>query len=603
VVILPQLVLAAVWSGANPGIFADTTADSSRVVDLQSVRLTLEELLSLDPEDAGEGFLEDFLENPRQAPSGLESTDGADRVFNGGGEVARAGLQVAFKRTTNENSGESSFAGSPGQWLARLGVRMSEHFSWGLTTTKDAGERSDLAFLSGFFHLQDLPLGSSIVLGDYRIDAGCGLVLSGNLSGGGSLPLAGKFTSSNSFVRPYRQRNEFAFLRGLSFMMCPFQTVRICAFTSRRSIAGSNGDDGVVINRSGLFRTAGEIARKGLIQERLLGGRVEYGSSVNHRLGISFLHAGFTPDLAGSDLHSPRGSGLTVVGVDGRLVFGRAVLCAEFAFSDNGAIASAFGILMRFKRSSLVFDARTYAPDYRNPRFGGPGSGDGANEAGFGMSGFLEVTPRFELHGSLRQQWTPWATTRIHATKGKRESIAGVRRKGKAECSVEYRRKENEQELTLTDDPVGRGVKLITITKDRVKLALKMILGSGIELNSSAEVVWVRTPDAGDRGEVVREEIICRPVSWCSLSGRMVLFSSGSYESRLYDLDGDPIGTHSWNMLYGSGARLGAAVTFRLSSVKLRASLYWACEEGYRPGLPAGPIREETTGLRMNWDL
>jgi hypothetical protein len=574
-------------------------------MDLQTIRLTLEELLSIEPEDAGEGFLEDLSENFRQAPSGFETGDEVDPVFNPAGRVAGAGLLMAFKRTMKANSEEPSYTGSPGQWFARLGVPMSERFSWGLTATKDAGEPTELGFLSGYVQLQDLPLGSSIILGDYLIDAGCGLVLSGNLNGGGSLPLARRFTSSNSIVRPYQQRNEFAFLRGLSFLMSPLRNVplRICLFTSFRSIAGSNGDDGALMTRSGLFRTASEIARKGLIKERLMAGRVEYGTSVQHQLGITLWHSGFTPDLAGTDLNSPRGSSLTVAGLDGRFVIGRTVVCAEVALSDNGGIATALGLFIRLERSSLVFDARAYAPDYHNHRFGGPGSGEGANEVGFGMSGFFEITPWCNLHGALRQEWTSWAANRVHATKEKRESIAGVRFLGKAECSLEYRRKENEQELTLTGDAIGRGAKLITVTKDRLKFALKTVLGSRIRLNTSAELLWVRTDEAGDRGEVVREEIICKPVGWCSLSGRMVLFSSGSYESRLYDLDEDAIGSHTWNMLYGSGAGLGVVATFRLSSIKLRTSLYWSREDGYRPQLPAYTIREESAGFRMVWDL
>lgn len=582
----------------------DSNATPAVISPENVIRLTLEELLKVDPADAGDGYLDQYFESLEDTPGVIDI--GLRHEGATGSMRKRSKFLSAFERSIGGEKTTPTSSGSDVRWVNRIEVNFSPVSSAGFTLAKDAGERVDLGFLSGFVRIGGLPFETSVIAGDYVIDAGCGLVLARALGGGGSLSLLRNLAGESPPATPYRSRNEYSFLRGVSVSVGPLSTVPlgICSFMSIRSLAGAVDGEFASLSRSGLFRSDAEISRKGAITEKLSGGRLLFACDPAIRVGLTLVHTRYAPRLRGLPPSVLPLDSQTIVGLDGKLSFSGGSACAEVARSGNGSLAAAVCFLLRSGRSTIVADLRAYEPEFINNRFGGPGSGDGANEVGFGVNCSFEVMHWFNLRVSRRQEWTPWAGGRVFAREARCESILGSHLvlSHAAELSLEYRRRESEPDETVIDERGRSSVRRIDTRKNVLALSMKNAPGMNIEITSAFSFLWMdrSASGVGGRGDFMQEKIVWKPARWCSMAASMLLFSSSSYEARTYVLEEDPISGRRWMMLYGEGMRVGLAFTAGIPATSLKVIFSWFREErSRRSEVPTG---EDSLGLRALWE-
>jgi hypothetical protein len=586
---------------------ADTTeVDSVFQPSLSSWRLTMERLLDIDPEDLSESYVESYADFLGDVSGIEDSSRLGTSFFHLGLRKKLAEVLYAFGQNTKMEEEDQAFRGSPGRWYGRMYASLSEKISCAVSAGKDAGERADLGFLSGFVRCTDFPPGSEFIFGDFVVDAGCGLVSSADPNGGGRVTLARRLNRSPLVIRPYQYRNEFSFLRGMGWTLSlgPSLPVRLCAFISRRSLTGRSVGSGFALATTGLFRTEGEISRRGAIRETLVGGRLEFMAASQNVFGLTMSHAEFNPSLAAASLGQPEHRA-ALVGVDARINFGKISLSAEAARSENGGTAFVAVGSLEDGQITILLDGRSYARDFQNHRFGGPGSGTGANETGFGLDCRLQIAEWCTARSAVGEEWTPWHTDGIKSRKGKWWLAIGgdFRLLRTFDVTFEFRRKQTEEDLSAEESGQGT-LRRADVTKDRIGVSGRLALGRKAELVTRADLLWrsVHADQRGDWGEVVRMELSCRPVSWCSLEGCIHLFSSSSYSAQIYVLADDPISTQRWRALNGDGTRWGIVARARPGQ-GMTASLYWAFEETRRRQ-PFVPVqRDRLLGFRLTWGL
>jgi hypothetical protein len=587
---------------------ADTAeVDSALVAPFASWRLTLERILDIDPDDMAESYVQsysDFLADV----SGIEDSTSFDAIsYSSRRRRKVAEVLYAYGQSIEGGGEDQGFTGSNGRWFGRVCVSLSDQVTFSVSMEKDAGERTDLGFLSGFVRCAGLPGGLELIVGDYVIDAGLGLVSSGDPNGGGRVAVARKLSQTRRTARPYQYRNEFSFLRGLSWTMslAPSLPMRLYGFISQRSLAGSRVDSGLSLSTSTLFRTNGEISRRGAIREILVGGRVEYSPTAQSVLGLTLSRTGFKPTLM-TARQDQSADGVSLVGVDAGIVLGKFALSAEAARSGDGGTAFAAVGSLKLDRTTLLIDGRSYARDYRNHRFGGPGSGRGANETGFGIDCHLQFAEWYTVRGALGAEWTYWQTGDIPATDGNSWLVLGgnFRLLRSFDLSLEFRRKQTEEELSAAESGYGT-LKRSDVIRDRLGFSGRLALGRKTELIVRADLVWrsARANRQADRGDVVRLELSHQPVGWCSLNGSVLLFSSSSRLAQPYVLEDDPISTQRWCGFSGDGTRWGIVAKVRLPDQGLTGSLYWGFEESRRRQ-PFVPVEfDRSFGFRLHWEL
>ncbi|MFT7249057.1 MAG: hypothetical protein ACI97P_001837, partial [Arcticibacterium sp.] len=178
---------------------------------------------------------------------------------------------VRMEQTLEQSKGyrEDKFLGSPQKLYARYRLQHPKDFSLGLTIEKDQGEPNIADYTT--FHFQLLNKGKlkNAILGDYQLQFGQGLVMSGGYAAGkGSEPI---YTTRRSDlgIRPHNSVLEGGFLRGAaaSYEAGDFLVTGFGSLAKRDGSINTeveNREDvfsSILI--SGLHRTASEIAKKG----------------------------------------------------------------------------------------------------------------------------------------------------------------------------------------------------------------------------------------------------------------------------------------------------------------------------------------------------
>lgn len=202
-----------------------------------------------------------------------------------------------YNRTLQRKAGFDAegkiFQGSPENIYTRFRSSIPGDFSIGLTAEKDAGEpftwRSarQMGFDYTSFHLQLQNKGRirNLILGDYQVQAGQGLVLGGLFGlGKGGGETVSTLRRSNLGGLPFTSSNENGYLRGLLFTYRVTPSILITPFYSRvkrDAAVESDSTEALVatsLRLSGLHRTPSEIQGRKVTTETNTGIILNYNS-------------------------------------------------------------------------------------------------------------------------------------------------------------------------------------------------------------------------------------------------------------------------------------------------------------------------------------
>jgi hypothetical protein len=199
------------------------------------------------------------------------------------------------------------YLGSPDKLYLRYRVSHTKDFSFGFTAEKDAGEqlawepqtrRYGADFVSLHAQLMNRGRIKNIVLGDYQVQFGQGLIVSAGFAVGKGAETINTVRRSNLGIRPYSSVLESGFFRGGGATYQINDRLELTGFYSRlrrdAAILNSNDTTETIedyvssVRITGFHRTASEIAAKGDILEQNGGGNLLYRSKdKNFEAGIT----------------------------------------------------------------------------------------------------------------------------------------------------------------------------------------------------------------------------------------------------------------------------------------------------------------------------
>jgi hypothetical protein len=561
--------------GTVGGVFPDTLArDSSR----EEAGL-LEEVLAIDPEDNSASYLDDL------ADAALDTIPLLPRQRR----TPAVSVSFAAASAFQQGSDPPNYRGSPLKSLFSTRLRPSPNLSLGLLAEKDAGEPLELGFLSGHLEALSLPLDSRMVAGDYLVDAGCGLILSGELSG----THHHRARQGASALRPYARRNEYSFLRGIAWEMPASRgfPVRTLLFFSRRSL--SSYDERVFPNTSGLFRSDGEIRGRGRIGESLLGTRLDALPSAELQLGLTLLEARFSPALEGRATGEPSGERLLLAGIDLSYVSGSLDLAGEVA--GPGGLACALRALLPLAPGShLALEFFSTAPGFTNHRFGGRPRSEGSS--GFSVEITFPLTSWFIFRSTLEEEWSPGPAGKGEKTAFRAGWNLVLASSASLSLDLRWRRFEEEHPMEGISGALTRAV--LDVDRRTLGFQLRLELARSLGILSRGELLLRSLPALAltERGEALREEVQWRPAPCFSLSAHLLLYSSASAETRLSFLEKDAVSRSLWQTLTGEGEAWGAVLALRRGTWRLW--LYWS----HLMANEENGAEHESGGLRLEWE-
>ena len=496
-------------------------------------------------------------------------------------------LETAEGYDPERNGG---YLGDPNKYYFRYRHTYNDNLSYGITAEKDAGEPfggdynpQGFDFYSAHIFAKDLSKHiRAVALGDFGVTLGQGLLINTGFGAGKSANVTAIRRQGAAF-RPFTSVNEANFMRGAAVTATLGKHLEISVFgSSRRRDANTILNIDTLseipaellvssVQTSGLHRTTNEMADKNAIGQITAGGRIQY-TMRRGVIGINSLYNRFdTPVSLPEKPYNKyyfRGSQLLGNSADYAWHWRNLYLFGEIAADDSLAIAQQHGLLVSLNRT-VLFSAmfRDLSPKYRS-LFATPfaETTQGSNERGLYLGLEMHPTARIMLASYFDTWQHPWLRFKSNAPSNGHEILTRLTytQRKKWDTYLQFRRVIREVNTTL-DDPFPRTLA----PSEKIQLRLHFNQTISRQLSFSTRIEWGTYQLA--KGNIERSFLIYQDISYkisplpISLEGRISLFDTDGYNSRIYAYESDIQLSFSSPPLYGRGARYYAKWKWRIN--------------------------------------
>jgi hypothetical protein len=235
-----------------------------------------------------------------QKPSNIQPTYGYwltryERIF----ETAK-GYEI------NEETGEIPYKGSSDRLVTRIKWNNPNGWGFGITARKYPGEdftwhpsteRYGFNLYAGYIFLENKKWLKKLIIGNYQVGYGQGLVVNAGFSMDQSAETIPVMRTSNAGIKPHTSFSDAGF-RGIATTLI-WRNFEQSVYYAYNHLDGKVLQDNVTgecytenIQRSGLYRTGQEIAKKAQIQEQIVGSTLLYTFNRNQKeIGLNAIYS------------------------------------------------------------------------------------------------------------------------------------------------------------------------------------------------------------------------------------------------------------------------------------------------------------------------
>lgn len=505
----------------------------------------------------------------------------------------------------------SPYEGDPNQLYFRYRHRFSNKLSYGITAEKDRGEaffagsnQQGFDFYSAHFFLREYtPWLKSLALGDYSVNLGQGLLIFTGFSRGKGAQVA-SIKKTGQTLRPYTSVNEVNFMRGAGTTL-QFGNFEVTGFYSFQQLDGrliledtTDLDEDLrfisSIDRSGLHRTASEIAKENSTELQTIGGSLKYKTDRGH-IAFNILHNQLNGDLSRPDapyaLFRFAGNSLLGMSADYSFIYRNLNFFGETAYSENGAIATLNGLLVGLdQKVDLALFYRRYPRDYQS-FFAAP-LGEirtGNNETGIYMGLEVRPAPQWRISAYVDLWENPWLRFGVDAPGQGQEYRVRLTyfKKRKYEAYIEVR--DETKPANVPDNET----KLNQIVQNRTfqtRLHFGNQVSKTLELRTRLDIGFADNEiNRYQRGFVIYQDVLYRPIGFpLSFTTRFAIFDTDGFQARYYSYENNLIYAFSVPAYYNRGTRFYFNLRYkgiRNMTIEARyAQTFWANQETFGSG-------------------
>lgn len=459
---------------------------------------------------------------------------------------------------------EDIYAGSPEKAQLRVRLRNPGKLSLGLTAQKDAGEpwvfpRTGMPdFLSGHIFLENQQRLNQLVLGDYRLQFGQGLVLGSGFMTGKNVETVRSVRQTTLGVMPYNSISESGFFRGIATNIKVTNQLSTSFFYSNRNLDGTLRTIDFrpaisAVRTSGFHRTASELEARNALNEQVWGIATTYRRS-NLLLGGLAINTLFDlpiqPTNYAGNLHKFTGRRLTNFSVFGEYQLENIGIFGEVAQTTGAGRGISLGIISSISRFiSLSVAYRDLASDFHS-LYGYTFAERStlANERGFYWG--LKIYPlrRFTISAYYDMYTFPWITgTTSRPVSGTDYLIRGEFKLSKDKIfflQVRSEQSEFDKKGVVSPQSVP-----FTLTKS----ILNFDYGLEQSISYRTRIQYNRyNEEILSHGWLIYQDINYSNMRW-GITGRVLFFDTDSYSARQYVYEKDMLFTFNTRGFSGRG--------------------------------------------------
>lgn len=471
---------------------------------------------------------------------------------------------------------ENRFHGPPLGSMIKYKFNLSEHLQAGITLENDPGEgyftrnqKTGFDFLSAYVRVTSNHLFRQIVLGDYRIQWGQGLVAWGGFTSGKSEVTVGNEKSGKGFAA-YTSTDENNYLRGVAVSVCPVRNFNTDLFVSYKKTDGNVIQSDtlaeedlltVSVYESGYHRNNTECRKKHTLKELTTGLSLHWNSS-GYKIGINALYYDFTPALIPGDRiyqqYNDTGEKRWLVSIDYKTAWHGMYFFGETAVCDRGVLATVDGLRMSTSFLSGCLLYRRYDQRYVSRYAAGFGEySNTSNEEGIYCGVELNLLKNLKIN--LYYDWFHFFSPRYLA------ATPGPGWEGLVEMTYQHRKSEHvlryKQEIKPEDMKGGISVQR---KKSECRYQFNYQLNKRLELRTRLSVSRYCKNVVKESGYMIHQDIIwTTPESDFKMQGRVAYFNTDSYQSRIYAYENNVLYGYSFPAFMGKGWRTYLNLTWK----------------------------------------
>lgn len=472
--------------------------------------------------------------------------------------------RVRQKLQTSRGYSEGKYLGSPVVSYQRIKINHGENISGGLLVEKDAGERKFNDYTNSFIRIQNLGFIKSVVIGDYVIEAGQGMVLwrGYDFTKGANIK-SGSLRKGRDLM-PHLSADEVGYLRGFATLL-NWRRFNGMIFYSNKNLSASVDSLGDVTSfYSGYYRTNSEIAKRENLNEKVFGARTTYELYEEFKFGLTWGVCSYSKQIkvTGNNFFSNYGFDYTLI-MNRISLFGEVASNSKTDFSGINILAISPNAFV-----DVVALYRNYSPNYFN-RFANPfgESYGGTNEEGFFIGLELKLFRGIKLIGYSDKFVFP-KSKEINFSKLGNEYFSQLEYKLNKNILVtlRYKNKSTDDYQKIIDE-MKREIRIIDKTVRRnYRINVDYDLSKFVRLRWRFEYRTVNsnTTKATEIGRMLFQDLSIKSKKLWTLNFRINYFKSDSYYSGISQYENDLMGVLSIPVLYGEGIKWYVLLKYRI---------------------------------------
>lgn len=507
--------------------------------------------------------------------------------------------------TTSSGSLSSRYVGEPYRLYARYLYSKSKYYSFGFTVEKDPGEqiiwdpttsRYGLDFYSFHGMLENQWIFKKIVIGDFSMDYGQGLIFGSGIRIGKGLEPITTIRRNNLGLRPYRsvyESKDFSGI-GISSSIKSLEFNIFYSYVKRDALLHSDTIDVKdyyisYIQKIGLHRTSSEISAKNTLLDHSFGGNINFKTNNKKlELGLNGMYTQFSFPLSPMEkkYNQFEFRGLTnrLAGLYMNYYLKKAHFFGEMAVSESKGKAISTGLVANL--SSQVQASIHYRNYDRNfHSFLGKGFGENTNVGneqgiywGLKISPFsrLLITSYFDLFNF------PWLKYQVDApSQGKDFMIsASYIIYQKLNFRVQYRNKIREMDIK------DKGLQFVRIEAkktEKMLMELNYTISPMFSTKTRLQHTQVELDLARNNGFLIAQDINYSHHN-IAFSTRFALFDTDNYDNRQFIYERDLLYVYSVPSFYNQGVRYYFLARYNLSKnisvwIKFAQTIYYGADK------------------------
>lgn len=505
-----------------------------------------------------------------------------DSVFTSSAPVhptVVATAQIPFYTREGDRNG---YLGYKYKHELRASLKVGSHVTMALTGAQDAGEpffsgpnKWGYDSYTGYMELKNVGFVEQAVIGNFRPQAGLGLVL-GNTFFAGRNTLMQSFGRTTRHLKPYAGRSELSAMCGAATVLRLSPQIKVMAYGSFHPVDATLQPNGAVATllKSSYHRTPQELSKRHNTWQTDAGAHLTVFQR-NFQGGLMVAYTGFDRPLQPDSSalfrrYNPRGRHFFSTSADAFFLVGRWNLAGEAALDGHGhgamVATAAYVPLLPF---SLTLSGRYFSKGYEGIQARTITTfGYVRNERGLYLGGTWAPLSFLELTGYVDYAYAPEPRYLVSkGAEGWSTQLETLWHLGAHSLSVRHR-------WTLRPRDNADRTALIRRSTHRVRVTHQINPTDEWTLKTQGEVVSF-TNETTDLGWMMSHQVLWQPKKM--LAGLTVAyFDTPNYDTRIYLNERQLQYQYSFGGYSGQGLRLSL-----LSRITLWKYLTFAAQLGH----------------------